>query len=31
MGEQIDYSDSWLDNTLILRYDNDVIVYDAEA
>ena len=31
MGETIDYSDSWLDNTLMLRYDNDVIVYDANA
>lgn len=31
LGETIDYSDGWLDNTLMLRYDNDVIVYDAEA
>lgn len=29
LDEQIDYSDAWLDNTLMLRYDNDVIVYDA--
>mgnify|MGYP002624863848 CR=1 FL=1 len=29
-GENIDYSDEWLDRTLMLRYDNDVIVYDAE-
>lgn len=26
-GKLIDYSDSWLDNTLMLRYDSDVIVY----
>ena len=31
MGETIMYSDNWLDNTLMLRYDNDVIVYDAKA
>ena len=31
LGETIDYSDEWLDHTLMLRYDNDVIVYDAEA
>lgn len=31
MGEQIEYSDAWLDNTLMLRYDDDVIVYDAKA
>lgn len=31
MGEAINYSDDWLDHTLMLRYDNDVIVYDAEA
>lgn len=31
LGESIEYSDDWLDNTLMLRYDNDVIVYDAEA
>lgn len=31
MGETIDYSDNWLDHTLMLRYDNDIIVYDAEA
>ena len=28
MGETVEYSDTWLDNTLMLRYDNDVIVYD---
>lgn len=27
LGEPIDYSDEWLDNTLMLRYDKDVIVY----
>jgi carbamoyl-phosphate synthase large subunit len=31
MGEAVDYSEDWLDNTLMLRYDNDVIVYDAKA
>lgn len=31
LGESMDYSDAWLDNTLMLRYDNDVIVYDAKA
>ena len=30
LGETIDYSDDWLDHTLMLRYDNDVIVYDDE-
>lgn len=30
LGETIDYSDSWLDNTMILRYDNDIIIYDAK-
>ena len=29
-GKNVDYSDKWLDKTLMLRYDNDVIVYDAE-
>lgn len=29
-GKNVDYSDEWLDKTLMLRYDNDVIVYDAE-
>ena len=28
--ETIKYSDEWLDNTLMLRYDNNVIVYDAK-
>lgn len=31
LGGSVDYSDAWLDNTLMLRYDNDVIVYDANA
>ena len=30
MGEQVEYSDTWLDNTLMLRYDNDIIIYDAD-
>lgn len=30
LKQTIDYSDSWLDNTLLLRYDNDIIVYNAE-
>ena len=29
-GKNVDYSDKWLDKTLMLRYDNDVIVYDTE-
>ena len=28
-GETIDYSENWLDNTLMLRYDENIIVYDA--
>ena len=31
MGQSVDYSEDWLDNTLMLRYDNDIIVYDAKA
>ena len=31
LGETVDYSDAWLDHTLMLRYDNDIIVYDAKA
>ncbi len=27
LGESLEYSDSWLDNTLMLRYDAEVIVY----
>lgn len=30
LGETIEYSDSWLNNTLMLRYDNDVIIYDEK-
>ncbi len=30
LGEQVAYSESWLDRTLMLRYDNDIIVYDSE-
>jgi len=30
LDEQVDYSDAWLDRTLMLRYDNDVIVYDED-
>jgi len=28
IGEEVLYSDSWLNNTLMLRYDSEVIVYD---
>jgi len=28
LGESIDYSDSWLNNTLMLRYDDEIIVYE---
>lgn len=31
LGETIDYSEDWLDRTLMLRYDEDLIVYDAQA
>ena len=27
LGESVDYSEDWLDNTLMLRYDKDIIVY----
>lgn len=30
LHETVDYSDKWLDNTMILRYDNDIIIYDAK-
>lgn len=30
LGELVDYSDAWLDRTLMLRYDNDIIVYDSK-
>ena len=29
LGEEIAYSEDWLDKTLMLRYDDEVIVYDA--
>lgn len=28
MNEKIDYSDTWLDNTLMLRYDDEIIIYE---
>jgi len=28
LGESIDYSDEWLDNTLMLRYDDEIIIYE---
>ena len=31
LNEQIPYSDDWLDHTLMLRYDDDVIIHDAKA
>lgn len=30
LHETVDYSDAWLDNTLMLRYDNDIIIYNAK-
>ena len=30
LGETVDYSEDWLDRTLMLRYDNDIIVYDSK-
>ena len=30
LGDCLVYDDSWKDKTLMLRYDDDVIVYDAE-
>lgn len=30
LNEEISYSDEWLDNTLMLRYDSEVIVYEKE-
>ncbi len=29
LNESIDYSEDWLDNTKMLRYDDEIIVYDA--
>lgn len=31
MGESVEYSDEWLDHTLMLRYDDNIIVYNAEV
>lgn len=31
LNEQITYSEDWLDHTLMLRYDEDVIIHDAKA
>jgi carbamoyl-phosphate synthase large subunit len=31
LNEQIAYSEDWLDHTLMLRYDEDVIIHDAKA
>lgn len=28
MNEDVEYSDSWLDNTLMLRYDSDIIIHE---
>lgn len=30
LHESLTYSDAWLDNTLMLRYDNDIIIYNAK-
>jgi len=30
LGEEVVYSDAWLDNTLMLRFDSEVIVYDKK-
>jgi len=30
LHETIAYSEAWLDNTMMLRYDNDIIIYDAK-
>lgn len=30
LHETVGYSDAWLDNTLMLRYDNDIIIYNAK-
>ena len=31
LRQNIVYSDKWLDNTLMLRYDTEVIVYEKEG
>lgn len=30
-NRSIQYSENWLDNTLMLRYDSEVIVYEKES
>ena len=30
LDKEVEYSDRWLDNTLMLRYDSEVIVYDKK-
>jgi carbamoyl-phosphate synthase large subunit len=30
VGERVEYSDTWLDNTLMLRYDSEVIVFEKK-
>lgn len=30
LNKEIRYSDKWLDNTLMLRYDSEIIVYEKE-
>ena len=31
LDETVDYLDNWLDNTVILRYDSDIIIYNYEG
>lgn len=31
LGENLEYSANWLNNTLMLRYDKDVVVYDQKV
>ena len=30
LNEEITYFEEWVDNTLMLRYDSEVIVYEKE-
>jgi len=30
LGEKIAYSETWLDNTKLLRYNEDIIIYNAD-
>lgn len=30
LSEELQYNEDWLDNTLMLRYDNEIIVYDEK-